>query len=174
MWGIDRWGLWLLGIIAIIWTLDSFVGFYLTLPLRRRARAAAAGSEPARSFWQRWKPAWKLRWNAGSTKLNFDLHRAFSLWTWLVVFVLALTAFSLNLYSEVFYPVMSKVSQVTPSPWDTRVPTPPDRPIEPRLGFADVLARAEEEGRARGWTTPVGGIYYSRLQGFYSVNYYAP
>lgn len=63
MWGIDRWGLWLLGIIAIIWTLDSFVGFYLTLPLRRRARAAAAaaGSEPARSFWQRWKPAWKLR-----------------------------------------------------------------------------------------------------------------
>ncbi len=175
MWGIDRWGLWLLGIIAIIWTLDSFIGFYLTLPLRRRARAAAAaGGEPARSFWQRWKPAWKLRWNAGSTKLNFDLHRAFSLWTWLVVFVLAFTAFSLNLYSEVFYPVMSKVSQVTPSPWDTRVPTPPDRPIEPRLGFADVLARAEEEGQARGWTTPVGGIYYSRLQGFYSVNYYAP
>lgn len=173
MWGIDRWGLWLLGIIAIIWTLDSFVGFYLTLPARRRARAAAAPSE-GRSFWSRWKSAWKVRWNSGSTKLNFDLHRAFSLWTWLVVFILAFTAFSLNLYSEVFHPLMSKVSQVTPTPWDTRQLTALDEPIEPQLGFADILDRAKAEGVARGWTTPVGGIFYSRHQGFYSVNYYAP
>jgi hypothetical protein len=39
----------------------------------------------------------------GGNKLNFDLHRAFSLWTWLSLFILTFTVFSLNLYSEMFY-----------------------------------------------------------------------
>jgi len=96
MWGIDRWGIWLMGGIAVIWVIDSFVGFYLTLPLRRQG-----ASKP---WMRRWKPAWKIRWNGGRNKLNFDLHRAFSLWTWILLFILAFTAFSLNLYSEVFIP----------------------------------------------------------------------
>jgi hypothetical protein len=66
MWGIDHWGLWLLGGIAIIWTIDCFVGFYLTLPARRREAATAE-----RSWWQRWGPAWRVRWSGGSTRLNF-------------------------------------------------------------------------------------------------------
>jgi uncharacterized iron-regulated membrane protein len=41
-WGSDRWGMRILGVIAIVWTIDCFVGFYLTLPARRRARAARA------------------------------------------------------------------------------------------------------------------------------------
>jgi uncharacterized iron-regulated membrane protein len=79
MWGIDRWGIWLMGGIAVIWVIDSFVGFYLTLPLRRQG-----ASKP---WLQRWKPAWKIRWNGGGNKLNFDLHRAFSLWTWILLFI---------------------------------------------------------------------------------------
>lgn len=116
-WGIDHWGLWLLGIVAIVWTLDCFVGFYLTLPARRRQAAAKAGrAAGGASWWQRWKPAWKVRWNGGSYKLNFDLHRAFSLWTWILLLVLAFTAFSLNLYREVFFPMMQMVTEVTPAP----------------------------------------------------------
>jgi len=42
MWGIDRWGVWLMGGIALLWTLDCFVGFYLTLP--RRGRGASHAS----------------------------------------------------------------------------------------------------------------------------------
>ena len=38
LWGIDRWGVWLLGGVAVLWTFDCFVGFYLTLPARRAAR----------------------------------------------------------------------------------------------------------------------------------------
>ena len=34
----------LLGIIAIIWTIDCFVGFYLTLPARRRANAGRSAT----------------------------------------------------------------------------------------------------------------------------------
>jgi uncharacterized iron-regulated membrane protein len=124
MWGTDRWGIWLLGIIAIVWTLDCFTGFYLTLPPRRRSRTTTVNDDGdvARSWWQRWRPAWLVRWRGGATKLNFDLHRAFSLWTWGLLFVVAFTAFSLNLYFEVFYPLMSKVSQVTPTPFEQRAP----------------------------------------------------
>ena len=168
MWGIDRWGIWLLGGIAIIWTLDCFVGFYLTLPVRRRngnsaARAAAsddiAGDKPVpagKSWWQRWQPAWKVRWNGGSNKLNFDLHRAFSLWTWALLFILAFTAFSLNLYNEVFAPVMKTFSQVTPTPFDTRPMADKHHPIEPRLGYAEVInAPATKRSTASGPSPPV-------------------
>jgi uncharacterized iron-regulated membrane protein len=51
MWGIDRWGIWLLGGVAILWTLDCFVGFYLTLPPRQKASAKSAGARPAKGFW---------------------------------------------------------------------------------------------------------------------------
>jgi uncharacterized iron-regulated membrane protein len=176
LWGIDRWGLWLMGGIAMIWVIDSFVGFYLTLPVRRKQQALAerAPAAAGKSWWQRWKPAWKVRWNGGSNKLNFDLHRAFSLWTWILLFILAFTAFSLNLYNEIFYPVMRKVSQVTPTPFDTRPMADKQHYIEPKQPFADVVARAGAEARGRGWAEPVGSIYYSQEFGIYMVSLYQP
>lgn len=181
MWDIDRWGVWLLGIIAVLWTLDCFVGFYLTLPAKARSAAAAradisgdAQDSPGRSWWQRWKPAWRVRWRGGSTKLNFDLHRAFSLWTWIVLFVIAFTAFSLNLYTEVFYPMLSKVSEVTPSPFDVRPMAEKHHPIEPTLGYAEVIDRARDESQRRGWKEPVGGVFYSQEYGIYGVGFFQP
>jgi uncharacterized iron-regulated membrane protein len=190
MWGIDRWGIWLLGGIAIIWTLDCFVGFYLTLPVRRK-KADAAGNNTARvvarddiagdlpvpagkSWWQRWQPAWKVRWNGGSNKLNFDLHRAFSLWTWALLFILAFTAFSLNLYNEVFAPVMKTFSQVTPTPFDTRPMADKHHPIEPRLGYAEVIQRASNEAINRKWAEPAGAVFYSQEFGIYGVSFFTP
>ena len=97
MWGIDRWGMWLLGIIAVLWTLDCFVGFYLTLPAK--ARAATRARIVRAHVGRRSRPTGTdsrgpvvvaalearvaCRWGGGRTKLNFDLHRAFSLWTWI-------------------------------------------------------------------------------------------
>ena len=72
MWGSDRWGIWLLGVIAILWTLDCFGAFYLTLPMKRRILARNEAEDPTdntipgHSWWQRWKPAWKVRWNGGA------------------------------------------------------------------------------------------------------------
>lgn len=167
MWGIDRWGIWLMGVIAMIWVVDSFVGFYLTLPARARTTGA-------RSWWQRWKPAWKVRWSGGSAKLNFDLHRAFSLWTWILLFILAFTAFSLNLYYEVFYPVMKNVSQVTPTPFDTRTPADRHHPIMARVGVEQVLQRARAEAAARQWREPAGSVFYSQDFGIYGVSFFHP
>jgi uncharacterized iron-regulated membrane protein len=177
LWGEDRWGLWLLGFVAILWTLDCFVGFYLTLPARRRAARDDVASDAVpsgRSWWRRWAPAWKVRWRAGATKLNFDLHRAFSLWTWGLLFVIAFTAFSLNLYSEVFYPLMSKVSEVTPSPYDVRMPVDHDSPILPKVSYAALLETASAEARERGWNEPAGSVYYAPEYGIHAVEFYYP
>lgn len=178
--GTDRWGIWLLGIVAIIWTLDCFIAFCLTLPTRRRSKAGGeelAADEPvsaSRSFWRRWQPAWLVRWRGGTYKLNYDLHRAFGLWLWLLLFILAFTAFSLNLYREVFFPLMSKVSQVTPSPFDQRARTPKHEPIAPLHGIAEIVARAEAEAQRRGWGEPAGSVFYSQNFGIYGVQFFHP
>ena len=68
----------------------------------------------------------------GAYKLNFDLHRAGGLWVWAVIVIVAFTSFSLNLYREVFYPVMSTVSTTTPGPYETLKPAPQGTPSCPR------------------------------------------
>jgi uncharacterized iron-regulated membrane protein len=108
------------------------------------------------------------------TKLNFDLHRAFSLWAWGLLFIVAFTAFSLNLYAEVFYPMMSKVSQVTPTPFDVRAPNDRHEPIEPTLTYANVLNDARNVATERGWTAPAGSAYYVPEYGIYGVEFYQP
>lgn len=177
MWGIDEWGVWFLGIIAVIWTVDCFIGFYLTLPLRRERRATRAASvqrQLDRSWWSRWKPAWAIKWSGSGYRINFDIHRAFGLWTWALLFILAFTGFSLNLYGEVFYPAMSKISQVTPTPFDTRSPQPRHQPIEPAISREQAIALAEAEAARRGWTVPVGALAYAPAYGFYSPRFFRP
>jgi len=189
--GTDRWGIWLLGIIAILWTLDSFVGFYLTLPAKRRAQTsknlakleddreidsstADVPMPASKSWWQRWQPAWKVRWHGGAAKLNFDLHRAFSLWTWALLFIIAFTAFSLNLYREVFYPIMSTVSTVTPSPFDVRPRAPKHQPITPTRQFGEVVTKAQVLAKTRGWTEPLGSTSYNQSVGVYTLQFFYP
>ncbi len=187
MWGINRWGIWLMGIIAALWTLDCFVGAYLTLPARRQSRSDAAGRPvsgesvaainadlTARNFWQRWKPAWRIRARAGAYKLNFDLHRAISLWTWGLLFIVAFTAFSLNLHREVFLPVMNSFSQVTPTPFDQRQRAPRHEPIAPEFTFAEIIERARIDVRNKGWEEPAGSIFYSPGFGIYGVQFFYP
>ncbi len=176
MWSIDRWGVWFLGAIAMIWTLDCFVGFYLTLPVRRdtRSRPAQVERRLAQGWWSRWKPAWKIKTSGSAYRINFDIHRAFGLWTWALLLILAFTGFSLNLYREVFYPAMSMVSQVTPTPFDLRERRPKTEPIEPQVSFADIVARATAEGARRGWPEPVGAISYSQLYGIYTPRFFMP
>jgi uncharacterized iron-regulated membrane protein len=66
-----------LGYVALVWTIDCFVGFYLTLPVT------------VGRFWRRWRTAWWVKWRANSFRVNFDLHRAGSLWFWPLLFVFA-------------------------------------------------------------------------------------
>jgi uncharacterized iron-regulated membrane protein len=174
-WGTDRWGYWLMGGVALVWLLDSFVGFYLTLPRRLRAHSDAAPVRREPSTWmQRWQPSWLLRWKAGGYKLNFDLHRAGGLWVWGVIMVVAFTSFSLNLYREVFYHVMSMVSKTTPGPYESQTPAPFGTYIEPTLGFEQAIQMARTEAVRRGFDTQPGGIYYGGDFAFYNVSFFDP
>jgi uncharacterized iron-regulated membrane protein len=177
MWGIDRWGIWLMGIIAIIWTLDCFVGFYLTLPVRKTARTqrmASVARELSKGFWKRWRPAWNIKTRGSAYRVNFDIHRAFGLWFWVLLFILAFTSFSLNLAREVFHPLMTKISSVTPSVFETRTPTSRHDPIEPKLAFGDVLSLAEAESQRRGWTDTATSVFYTTTYGIYGVQFFPP
>ena len=78
-------GQWTLGIVAFLWTLDCFNGFYLTLP------------RSPRDFWRRWKIAWTIKRNASFFRLNFDLHRASGLWLWPLLFVFAWSSVMMNI-----------------------------------------------------------------------------
>ncbi|MPY72474.1 MAG: PepSY domain-containing protein, partial [Alphaproteobacteria bacterium] len=176
MWGIEHWGEWLLGGIALLWTLDCFVGFYLTLP-RRASNSGAPSSpeQPSPQSWRaRWAPAWKIKISGTMRRINFDIHRAFGLWAWGLLFMLAFTAFSLNLYREVFYPVMSMVSEVTPTPIDVRTPTDLHEPITPKIGYAPVIDRAVQVARERGWPEPAGDVFYAQNFGIYGVRFFYP
>lgn len=93
-------GTWAFGIAALLWTLDCFVGAYLTLPARRRHPQPGAG----KGWLQRWLPAWKVRTDT-QYKLTFDLHRAGGLWLWALLLVLAWSAVGFNL-QQVYKPVM--------------------------------------------------------------------
>jgi len=72
-------GEWILGFVALTWTLDCFVGFYLTLP--------AGGERSRKGFLARWKPSWLVKLKSSFYRVNFDLHRAAGLWLWAMLLV---------------------------------------------------------------------------------------
>lgn len=180
-WGIDRWGMWFMGIVGIVWLFDCFVGFYLTLP-RKAGQDSKETDDPAesgasaarRGWWQRWKTAWLIKRGAGSYRRNLDLHRAFGLWLWAALFILAFTSISMNLNNEVVRPILSMVSTLTPDAFDDRAPTALDKPIEPKVTFPQAVDIASAEARRRGWEEPAGSAFYGLQHGLYSIGFFRP
>ena len=82
-----------MGVIALLWTLDCFVAFYVTLP------------RGADSFWQRWKQDWSVKWTANPMRVHFDLHRAGGLWLWPLLFIFGWSSVMFGL-PQVYEPVM--------------------------------------------------------------------
>jgi len=89
----------LLGMVALIWTINCFIGFYLTLPRPTKTKKKRA------SVIKRWLPAWKIRTKTNTFKLNYDLHQAFGLWLWVIFLVIAWSSVGFNL-KQVYRPVM--------------------------------------------------------------------
>ena len=175
--GTDRWGVWLMGIVALVWLIDNFVGFILTLPRKARNGGGSNGGNGdtrGKGWWQRWRPSWLIRFSAGGYRLNFDLHRAGALWVWGILLIIAFTSFSLNLYREVFYPAMSLVSKTTPGPFETRTPTPLHQPVEPTVSWRELLEKGKAEAVRRGWSEPVGSVFYSDNFVVHGISFFEP
>lgn len=151
MGGSDRWGVWLLGAVALAWTIDCFTGLLIASPTRRAA--------------------WRVRWGSSRYKLNFDLHRAASLWTWALLLTLAFTAFAMNLHRELFMPMLSAISDVSPTPLDTLpvAAEPPAAAVTRRQAVQAATAEAQRQG----WPAPAGSLFHSPWQGVYAIAFHA-
>lgn len=173
------WGMRIMGAIAILWLIDSFVGFYLTLPARRRrnpaaaralARSDVANPAPSRSFWQRWAPAWRVKTDASFHRFNFDLHRATGLWLYPLLIALALSGIYLALGAEVFRPAMNLIADVSPDPYVKAATAAKPVPRGEGLSYRQIVAIAEEEARRRGWEAPFDA-FYAHDFGVYGVGF---
>ena len=123
-------GTWIFGVIALLWTLDCFVGAWLTFPPPRRRDAR----HRPRRFWKRWAKAWQIRWRAGGHKRTFDLHRAGGLWPWALLLVFAWSGVALTLYEQVYRPTTGLVLSFQENALDT-VPTRANPSPQPPIGW---------------------------------------
>jgi uncharacterized iron-regulated membrane protein len=156
------------GVAALVWVVDCFVGFYLTLP---------AGS----MRWATWRKAWTLRprkpdQKLWSYKLNFDLHRAGGLWVWPLLLVFALSSLSFNL-PQVYGPITQVLGgkdnrALYESPTLARPRNQPKLDFEQALAHGANWARTETQragfrmadwGESYLWYIPTTGTY---LYGF--------
>ena len=129
-------GVWLLAITALLWTLDSLWAVYLTFP-RGMTR-----------FWSRWKPSWLIKWRARWPRVNYDAHRASSLWLWLPLLLFAWSSVAL-LDNLSVYDVTMRGLLGAPNYPSMAALSGPTRPhATPRLDWHQALARGEMLGEA--------------------------
>ncbi|MQQ99953.1 PepSY-associated TM helix domain-containing protein [Glaciimonas soli] len=148
-------GVWLMGIIGIVWVLDCFIALWLSFP-----------------NWRSWRKSFAFRWRQGGYKLNFDLHRSGGTWLWGFMLLLAVTSVSMNLAPQVMQPLIKTVSSLSLTAFDTRTPKAPAQATDAKISREQVVALAEKEALKHGWTLPVGGVFYSSAFDLYGVGFF--
>jgi len=142
-------GYWILGGVALLWTVDCFVGFYLTLPVALDR------------FWQRWRPSWLFKRRTSFFSFNFLLHRASGLWLWAMLFIFAWSSVMLN-----FPPVYDRVTgAVFDYTWGTQQSTempPHASDLPPKL---DWRAAQEVGARLMAEQAAIHGFTVERAEG---------
>lgn len=152
------WGKLFMGVIALVWTLDCFIGMVLTWP----------GKSP---FFAKWKLAWSIKRGASAFRRMFDLHRSLGLWFWLLLLVFAWSSVMLNLRAQVYQPLMSLALRFD----DRDIRRLPSPDFEPRIGWRaahaigrSLLHSAAEQRRMEVrsedslWYRPALGAYLYR------------
>lgn len=145
-------GTWVMGLVAVAWTVDSFVSLYLAFP------SSAV-----------WRRSFAFRLRSGFPRALFDLHRSSGVWTWGLLLLLAITAVSMNLGVQVVRPIIGLVSPLTPDPYAGHTASGP-----PRISRADAVRLAVLDARLRGWDAPPGAVYYAPEAGIYGVGFFEP
>ncbi|MBX3625739.1 MAG: PepSY domain-containing protein [Rhizobacter sp.] len=148
-------GILFMGIVAIVWVIDTLVALWISFP-----------------NWRAWRRSFAFRLRGGGHKLTFDLHRSGGMWVYGLVLMLAITSVGMNLGNQVMRPVVSWFSTLTPSPFASRTPAPPDQPIVPVVAIPQVIEQARAEAQRRGWQAPAGGVFVSADFGIVGVGFY--
>lgn len=150
-------GLIVLGVVSIVWMIDSAIALWISFP-----------------SWRSWRKSFAFRWRQGGQKLNFDLHRSGGVWIWALLLMMAVTSISMNLPFHVMRPLVNLVSPLTPSPFELRQPVSLAQAPAPQVNRAEVLAIALAEAQRRGISAPAGGMFYSAEFGVYGVGFFEP
>lgn len=147
------WGVLVMGVVSLVWMLDCFVGFALTLPR-------------AGPWMVKWKPSWLVKPGASAHRFTVDIHRAAGLWLWLALFAVAMSGVALNLPDQVFRPMVSAFSPLKPSALQIAARRQRTHPLPASLSFADAVIAAQ---RHMGRTLPVFGLLHYPEYGAYGV-----
>lgn len=144
---LGTWGRIGMGVIALLWTLDCFVGAYLTFPPARPNRKGAL-SKPSIGIRMRsggqWIRAWGRAWLLKSSNLFalvFTWHRASGLAIWGFLFIFAWSAVALNLY-QIYTPVMRTLFE-TRDVYST-LPTLSEPRLTPKVSYQAVHRLAQQ------------------------------
>jgi uncharacterized iron-regulated membrane protein len=148
-------GIWLMGLVAIVWVLDAFIALWISFPNRKA-----------------WRKSFQFRFDKGGYRLNFDLHRSGGVWAWLLLLPLAVSAVSMNLNREVMRPLVSAFSPLADNPFATR--TPRTEPMTPALSRERAVEQGAAEASRLGLEHGPGGVFYSPEFDVYGVGFYAP
>ena len=147
-------GMLLMGGMAIVWFFDCFIALWLSFPNLRS-----------------WRKSLQFRWRDGGYKLHFDLHRSGGVWLWLLLAVLALTSISMNLETQLMRPLVARFATLSPNAFDTRTAGSAQ---DATLSREQIVARAQQDGRQRGFAYPAAGLFYASAYGLYGVGFFAP
>lgn len=146
-------GIWLMGLLALAWSVDCVVALWLSFP-----KLAS------------WRKSLAFRWSQRGYKLIFDLHRSTGVWIWLFLLAIAVSSFSLNL-PQLARSMVGAVSTLSVSPYQRAKPPAADRTW---ISREQAVKIAEAEARRRGWQMPSGGLYHFVPGGIYGVGFFEP
>ncbi|WP_035774003.1 PepSY-associated TM helix domain-containing protein [Asaia astilbis] len=132
-------GLWIVGLTALVWSLDCVTGLLLTFP--------AIVPPWRRAFWAAWSPAWKILRPRHILRLLFDLHRACGLWLWFLLLGMAISGVALALGPQLFQPAIRSLFPMAPLSEEIALPGGPHV-----LTLDAAEQRALEVVHAHGWT----------------------
>lgn len=156
----ERAGLIFMGIVGIVWTLDCFVGFALTLPR-------------GKPFWKKWGTSWRIKPKAGRYRFNLDLHRAGSLWFWCVLLILATSGVAMNL-PEVARPVVSLFSKLKPSLEDRAAARRHKAIAPPTVTYEQAITAASRAAAMAGLSPAPLYIFHEEEAGAYGLGFAPP
>lgn len=150
-------GVWLLGIVGIVWLFDSVIALVLAFPSLKT-----------------WRKSFAFRLRRGGYTLAFDLHRSGGVWVWGLLGVIAVTSISMNLEQPVMRPVVSLFSTLAPEPGgDPRLLTKP-APNAPMLTRERLVEIAEAAGKDAKLGRPPGAIFAIPALNLDAVGYFEP
>jgi uncharacterized iron-regulated membrane protein len=157
---LGNWGIWILGITAIIWIFQSLLGLFTSFPKRGK-------HSHNRSFLKKWKSAWLIKFRSSTARIYFDIHRAMGLWLLIFCLIFAWSSVYMNLWDSVYTKITEKLMPFHP-PWAALEPRP-DTPKIPPTPLASVL---ENANRLMMQTAEQNGFYIIKpVQIRYYPNY---